>query len=108
MKLRQTTTMTEYTTQFESLSNHLCGISDKNHLSCFLSGLKDEIRLPLWMLNPVTLAAAFDLAKLQEEYILNTHHSLRSPSPSYSYSKQLPLPLQRSPPAVPIQKLSLA
>jgi hypothetical protein len=42
------------------------------------------------MLSPVTLAAAFGLAKLQEEYILSTRRSLRAPSPSYSYSKQLP------------------
>ena len=63
-KLWQTTTMAEYTSQFESLSNQLRGIFDKNHLSCFLGGLKDEIRLPLRMLNPQTLVAAFGLAKL--------------------------------------------
>jgi hypothetical protein len=35
VKLRQTTTVTEYTTQFEALSNRLRGISDKNRLSFF-------------------------------------------------------------------------
>jgi hypothetical protein len=46
-KLRQSSTVAEYTTQFEALSNRLRGISDRNRLSCFLGGLKDEIRLPL-------------------------------------------------------------
>jgi hypothetical protein len=119
VKLRQTTTVTEYTSQFEALSNRLRGISDKNRLSCFLSGLKDEIRLPLRMLNPVTLAAAFGLAKLQE-YILSTRRSSRPTTASYNFSKSLPwsspgssstpassssLPLQQSASAFPIQKL---
>jgi hypothetical protein len=122
MKLRQTATVTEYTTQFESLSNHLRGVFEKNRLSCFLSGLKDDIRLPLQMLNLVTLAAAFGLAKLQEEYLLSSRRFLRSRSRSYSYSKQLPwaapgasssappssLSLQCSPSSVPIQKLTPA
>jgi hypothetical protein len=123
VKLRQTTTVTEYTTQFEALSNRLRGISDKNRLSCFLSGLKDEICLPLRMLNPVTLAAAFGLAKLQEEYILSTRRSSRPTTTSYNFSKSLSwtslgssstpavtssMPLQRSTSVFPIQKLSLA
>lgn len=90
MKLRQTASVIEYTTQFKSLSNRLRGVSDKNQLSCFLSGLKDDTRLPLRMLNPVTLASAFGLAKLQEEYLLSSRCSLRSSFPSYSNSKQLP------------------
>jgi hypothetical protein len=88
-----------------------------------LSGLKDEIRLPLRMLNPVTLAAAFGLAKLQEEYILSTRRSSRPTTASYNFNKSLSwtspgssstaagpssLPLQRSTSAFPIQKLSPA
>ena len=38
----------------------------ENHkLSCFLSGLRDGIRLPMKMLNPRTLNEAFGLAKIQ-------------------------------------------
>jgi hypothetical protein len=44
MRLRQVSTVAEYTSQFEALSNQLRGISKKNRLSCFLSGLKDDIR----------------------------------------------------------------
>jgi hypothetical protein len=46
-KLHQTSTITEYTSQLESLSNRFRGLSDRNRLSCFLSGLNDEICLQL-------------------------------------------------------------
>jgi hypothetical protein len=87
MKLRQISTVAEYTTQFEALSNRLRGISDRNRLSCFLSGLKDEVRLPLKMLNPLTLVAAFGLAKLQKEYLVSTLRQSRS---GYQFNKPFP------------------
>jgi len=34
MRLRQSASVAEYTTQFEALSNRLRGVSDKNRLSC--------------------------------------------------------------------------
>jgi len=34
-----------------------------------MSGLKEEIRLPVKMFNPLNLSAAFGLAKIQEEYL---------------------------------------
>jgi hypothetical protein len=86
-KLHQTSTVTKYTSQFESLSNRLCGLSDRNRLSCFLSGLKDEICLPLRMLNPLTLVAAFGLAKLQEEYLISTRKSLKLAIPTSSFNR---------------------
>lgn len=39
-------------------------------LSYFLSGLKDEIRLPVRMFNPPNLITAYGLAKIQEEHLL--------------------------------------
>jgi hypothetical protein len=74
------------------------------------------------MLSLVTLAAAFGLAKRQEEYILITSHPLRTPCPSYFYCKKLPwtasaesssvlsslLRLQHLSLGIAIQKLSLA
>jgi hypothetical protein len=76
MRLRQTSTVADYTMQFEALANRLRGFSEPNRLSCYLSGLKDEIRLPLRMLNPITLVAAFGLAKLQEEYLVSSRRFL--------------------------------
>jgi len=88
MRLRHSSTVAEYTAQFESRSNRLRGIFERNRLSCFLTGLKDDLRLPVRMLNPSNLAAAFGLAKMQEEYILSSRRPIRSTSSSYSFARQ--------------------
>ncbi|KAF5450594.1 hypothetical protein F2P56_030929 [Juglans regia] len=62
---------------FEVLSNRLKGLFEKHKLSCFVSGLKDEIRLPVKMFNPLNLEAAFGLAKMQEEYVLSSRKPWR-------------------------------
>ncbi|XP_042979958.1 uncharacterized protein LOC122310144 [Carya illinoinensis] len=69
MWLKQTTTVESYMSQFERLTNRLRALSDNHMLSRFLCGLKDEIRIPVRMLCPVNLNAAYGLAKMQEEYI---------------------------------------
>ncbi|XP_042973080.1 uncharacterized protein LOC122304883 [Carya illinoinensis] len=99
-RLKQTTTVSAYKAEFESLSNRLRGLSAPYKLSVFLSGLKDEIHLPVKMLNPINLGAAFGLAKVQEEYLLTSKkpftrpHSDRSmsswgtnPNPTGQYSE---------------------
>lgn len=60
-RLKQTQSITTYKAKFELLSNRTKGVSEKNKLSYFLSGLKDEVRLLVRMLN------AFGLAKIQEQ-----------------------------------------
>ena len=62
--LKQTSSMVAYKGNFEILSNRLVGLSESHKLSCFLSGLKDEIRLPMRMLVPKSLNEAFGLAKI--------------------------------------------
>ncbi|KAF5443243.1 hypothetical protein F2P56_035816, partial [Juglans regia] len=74
-RLKQSSTVAVYKAQFESLSNRLKGLSDNHKLSCFLSGLKDEIRLPLRLLKPANLNIAFSLAKIQEEFWVSTRRS---------------------------------
>jgi hypothetical protein len=88
MRLRQVSTVTDYTTQFEALSNRLRGISKNNRLSYFLSRLQDDICLLVRMLHPPNLVAAFGLAKLQEEYLLTSRRQLRSSSTSFSFEHQ--------------------
>lgn len=68
-RLKQTSIVAAYKAQFESLSKML---------SCFLSGLKDEIRLPIRMLNLINLSAAFGLTMIQEEYVLSSRKTLRT------------------------------
>ena len=64
IRLKQTSTVIAYKGNFEILSNRIFGLSELHKLSCFLSGLKDEIRLPVRMLVPKTLTEAFGLAKI--------------------------------------------
>ena len=52
-------------------------MSPQHKLRSFLSGLKDEVRLPVRMLNPPSLIAAFGLAKIQEEYLLGCKRSYK-------------------------------
>ncbi|EEF38806.1 conserved hypothetical protein [Ricinus communis] len=62
-------------------------------LSCFLSGLKDEIKIPVKMLNPNNLQQAYALARMQDSY-LNVSKGYRTynikppllPTPKYSTS----------------------
>ena len=56
--------MAIYKSQFERLSNRIKNLLESYKLSCFLSGLKDEIRLAMRMQNPRALSATFGLAKI--------------------------------------------
>ena len=79
-RLRQTSNVIGYKGQFKALSNRIRDLSENHKLSCFLSGLRDEIRLPIKMLNPKTLNEAFGLAKIQEEYVMSSKKFLKSSS----------------------------
>ncbi|XP_035541674.1 uncharacterized protein LOC118344675 [Juglans regia] len=91
--LKQTGSIAVFQAQFEALSNRLTGLSDVHKLSCFLSGLKDEIRLPIRMFNPVSLSAVYALSKIQEEYLASSKKSSKvwvdkiSPMVGGSYSR---------------------
>ena len=63
-RMRQTSTVALYKAEFEDVSNRVKGLSLLHKLSCFLSGLRDEIRLSVRMLNPQSLNEAFGLAKI--------------------------------------------
>ena len=52
---------------------------ESHKLSCFLIGLKDEVRLLMRMLGPKTLNEAFGLAKMQEEYLWSCRKSSKIP-----------------------------
>ena len=67
IRLRRSSTVLAYKGEFESLSHRIKGLSPQHKLSCFLSELKDAIKLSVRMLNPSSLNVAFGLAKIQEE-----------------------------------------
>ncbi|MCH81666.1 hypothetical protein A2U01_0002457 [Trifolium medium] len=66
-KLIQTTFVAAYLTEFESLANRVLGLSQMDLLSCFISGLKPEVRREVLTQQPATLNQATGLARLQEE-----------------------------------------
>jgi hypothetical protein len=85
-KLKQITTVDDYKERCEALSNKVRGVDDHNRISCFLGGLKDDIRLPVRMFKPQTLLTAYGLAKVQEEYIL-TRRRYRNASGNFATSQ---------------------
>ena len=69
-RLRQTSTVAMYKAEFEAVSNRIKGLSPLHKLSCFLSGLIDEIRLLMRMLNPHTLNEALDWPRFRRNMCL--------------------------------------
>jgi hypothetical protein len=84
IKLKHVNSIEEYKGLFESLSNRIRNLSSMHKLSCFMSGLKDEVRLAIKMQGPRTLGEAYALAKIQEQYQANVKRSTR---PSYEANK---------------------
>ena len=110
-KLKQTTIVAVYKSQFEMLSNRIRNLSESHKLSCFLSGLRDKVRLVVRMQNPRTLSATFRLAKIQEEY-LSTCKKVYRPFSESSRSNWQEQPIEKydskseSKARVPIQKIT--
>jgi hypothetical protein len=94
-KLKQITTVDDYKERFEALSNRVRGVDDHNRVSCFLGGLKDDIRLPVRMFKPQALLTAYGLAKVQEEYVL-TRRRYRNVSGNFATSQYAANTMPRS------------
>lgn len=76
-RLKQNSIVAIYKVQFDTLSNRLKGLSERHKLSCFMSGLKDEIQFFVRMLNLINLNVVFGLAKIQEEHLWDSRKSWR-------------------------------
>jgi hypothetical protein len=63
-KLRHTHSVVAYKGQFEALSNRIRNLSEAHKLSCFMSGLRDEVRLVVKMQGARSLGEAYALAKI--------------------------------------------
>jgi hypothetical protein len=77
IKLKHVNSIEEYKGLFESFSNRIRNLSSMHKLSCFMSGLKDGVRLAIKMQGPRTLGEAYALAKIQEQYLVNVKRSTR-------------------------------
>lgn len=64
--VKQHSTVREYQEQFEILANKTLNLPESFFTSCFISGLKEEIKANVLMFRPTTTTQAISLAKLQE------------------------------------------
>lgn len=73
VKLRQENSVEEYHDEFEDirirLERLMLELGESYFLSGFIGGLKDEIRLMVKMMKPVSLSQPMDMAKLQEQLL---------------------------------------
>lgn len=65
-KLMQTTSVTDYQTEFEHLMNKVTGISEAVLISMFVAGLKPHIRRGVQRAKPPSLMEAFAMAREYE------------------------------------------
>lgn len=71
--------------EFEHLANRVVGLAMPFLLSCFVLGLTPELCCEVQALQLMCLPQAVALAKLQEDKLLDRHHSHR---PSHNYTPQ--------------------
>ncbi|KAH7560795.1 hypothetical protein JRO89_XS10G0104300 [Xanthoceras sorbifolium] len=93
-KLRQTGTIKEYRLQFERLANRIRDLLESFLISCFLSGLRDDIKVGVQLLKPVSLLQAFELARFQEELISVANRKMNYHPTFTRSSSTLPGPSQ--------------
>ena len=105
IRLKQTSTVEDYKSQFEALSNQLRGLAESYKLSCFLSGLREDIRFMVRMLNPSNLHIAFGLAKMQEENVAALRRIAKLGSVPTRLAIGPPSPPEKRA-IVPVQRLS--
>jgi hypothetical protein len=102
-KLQQSSSVAAYLSEFEALANRIFGLSPADLLSCFVSGLKPEIRREVIAQRPFDLSQAAGLARLQEEKIQDLMKMTRprapfNPWPGPSSSRSVPpLPTRSTP-----------
>lgn len=77
-KLTQTSTIVAYLTEFEALANCLEGLFAADLLSCFTSGLKNDVRCEILAQQPTTISQVASLARLQEEKLQDLARAARS------------------------------
>ncbi|KAL5810297.1 hypothetical protein ACOSQ4_026865 [Xanthoceras sorbifolium] len=66
-RLKQTSSVSVYQEEFEKLSHRVDELPEKFLISCFVAGLKDEIRLDVKIKQPRSLADPIGVARLVEK-----------------------------------------
>jgi hypothetical protein len=81
--LQQEGSIRDYQAQFESLLSKIGNLSQSQQVSCFVSGLKEEIKADVTAGRPLTLTSAIGLARVYEAHNMalgkNVHPDARRP-----------------------------
>lgn len=105
-KLRQISSVKNYQEKFEELANKITGLPESFFVSCFISGLREEIKAGVQMFQPRNISQAMGLARLQEETVESINKKAKVPpknsAPFYSPNPNSK-PLE---PSLPIRKLT--
>ncbi|KAJ0028629.1 hypothetical protein Pint_35012 [Pistacia integerrima] len=102
-KLRQTSTVAAYQTQFEKLAQRVDGLPDRFLARTFVSGLRDDIKGMVKLLRPTSLKEAIGLARLQEKHHCRDRKSFSAPNKPTTFAA--PTPTKPSP-SLKTQRLS--
>jgi len=100
-KLTQQGSVSAYLVEFEDLANCVEGLPQAFLLTCFVAGLSPEIHREVQIHQPLTLAQAVDLARIQEEKVLDQRHASR-PGPTLSSPSFTHAPSNPPPPTPPL------
>ncbi|TXG68705.1 hypothetical protein EZV62_003640 [Acer yangbiense] len=93
-KLKQTGSIRDYQMEFDRLLHRASHLSEEQQVGCFVSGLKEAIRVDVQACNPISLSAAIGLARLYESRMYDQREGgYVEPRKAPSIMGQPPLPL---------------
>ncbi|GJW42435.1 ty3-gypsy retrotransposon protein [Tanacetum coccineum] len=89
-KLKQTSSVAAFQTEFERLSNCVVGLPTTALLNCFISGLRSDIQQEIAVYKPTTLHQTYGLSKLIEDKLAANESQVASSSrpPFISHTTQ--------------------
>ncbi|XP_043725460.1 uncharacterized protein LOC122672017 [Telopea speciosissima] len=91
-KLTQTASVSEFQSQFKALANRTTNLPTTFLVSCFISGLRPDIRNEVLAFRPTSLTQAIALARLQETKLSECRRSFQRITPTMGPQRPLALP----------------
>ncbi|GJV52369.1 ty3-gypsy retrotransposon protein [Tanacetum coccineum] len=79
-KLKQTSSVAAFQTEFEGLSNCVVGLPTTTLINCFISGLCSDIQQEITVYKPTTLHQTYGLSKLIEDKLAANESQVASSS----------------------------
>ncbi|KAL5743055.1 hypothetical protein ACOSP7_029787 [Xanthoceras sorbifolium] len=77
-KLVQSNALVDYQHQFEQLANKIPGVPDHALVSCFVSGLHNDLRKEIQVYKPQSLIQAMGLAQLDDDKVTDSKSTTKS------------------------------